>query len=209
MTSAQMVKDMIGRALAAVRLPFRAVLGALNGKTAVQLAQGTALSGEKLEAVELFQHFGFTSGVTAGSERIVLTLGGKTAHSIIVATENGAYRVQVSAGEVCVYNQWGAKITLKKEKIIEADCDHFVLKAKEDVSIQTKSYTVQAGAGVQYQTPNFSLGTSGGGSVTASMKANLALDGTLTSTGDQIAGDVSTAHHTHQGDSGGTTGEPQ
>ena len=31
MTTAQMIKDIIARALAAVRLPFRAVLGGLNG----------------------------------------------------------------------------------------------------------------------------------------------------------------------------------
>ena len=143
MTTAQMIKDAIARALAAVRLPFRAVLGGLNGKPGVQLAQGDALNGEKLEASEVFQQFGFTSGVPAGSELIVLPLGGKTAHSVIIATENGAYRVQVGGGEVCVYNQWGAKITLKKEKIIEVDCDHFIVKAKEDVLMQTKSYTPQ------------------------------------------------------------------
>ena len=91
MTTAQMIKDAIARALAAVRLPFRAVLGGLNGKPGVQLAQGDALNGEKLEASEVFQQFGFTSGVPAGSELIVLPLGGKTAHSVIVATENGAY----------------------------------------------------------------------------------------------------------------------
>ena len=50
MTTAQMIKDAIARALAAVRLPFRAVLGGLNGKPGVQLAQGDALNGEKLEA---------------------------------------------------------------------------------------------------------------------------------------------------------------
>ena len=133
MTTAQMIKDAIARALAAVRLPFRAVLGGLNGRPGVQLAQGDALNGEKLEASEVFQQFGFTSGVPAGSELIVLPLGGKTAHSVIVATENGAYRVQVGSGEVCIYNQWGAKITLKNEKIIEVECDHFIIKAKEDI----------------------------------------------------------------------------
>ena len=59
MTTAQMIKDAIARALAAVRLPFRAVLGGLNGKPGVQLAQGDALNGEKLEASEVFQQFGF------------------------------------------------------------------------------------------------------------------------------------------------------
>lgn len=214
MTTAQMIKDAIARALAAVRLPFRAVLGGLNGKPGVQLAQGDALNGEKLEAAELFQQFGFTSGVPAGSELIVLPLGGKTAHSVIVATENGAYRVQVGGGEVCVYNQWGAKITLKKEKIIEVDCDHFIVKAKEDVLMQTKSYTVQADAGVTYQTPGLAYGgppaaATPPGRTVARITGDMHLDGEITTTGDQTAAGISTAHHTHQGDSGGTTGEPQ
>ncbi len=214
MTTAQMIKDAIARALAAVRLPFRAVLGGLNGKPGVQLAQGDALNGEKLEAAELFQQFGFTSGVPAGSELIVLPLGGKTAHSVIVATENGAYRVQVGGGEVCVYNQWGAKITLKKEKIIEVDCDHFIVQAKEDVLMQTKSYTVQADAGVTYQTPGLAYGgaasrSHAAGRTVARITGDMHLDGEITTTGDQTAAGISTAHHTHQGDSGGTTGEPQ
>lgn len=214
MTATQMIKDAIARALAAVRLPFRAVLGGLNGKPGVQLAQGDALNGEKLEAAELFQQFGFTSGVPAGSELIVLPLGGKTAHSVIIATENGAYRVQVGGGEVCVYNQWGAKITLKKEKIIEVDCDHFIVKAKEDVLMQTKSYTVQADTSVTYQTPGLAYGgtadrSRAAGRTVARITGDMHLDGEITTTGDQTAAGISTAHHTHQGDSGGTTGEPQ
>lgn len=170
-----------------------AVLGGLNGKPGVQLAQGDALNGEKLEASEVFQQFGFTSGVPAGSELIVLPLGGKTAHSVIIATENGAYRVQVGGGEVCVYNQWGAKITLKKEKIIEVDCDHFIVKAKEDMLMQTKSYTVQADAGVTYQTPGLAYGgpqaaAAPPGRTVARITGDMHLDGELTTTGDQTAG---------------------
>jgi hypothetical protein len=44
----------------------------------------------------------------------------------------------------------------------------------------------------------------GGGAGAYSIKGALALDGSLTSTGDQIAEGVSTAHHTHPG-----TGEPE
>ena len=48
----------------------------------------------------------------------------------------------------------------------------------------------------------------GGGAGRYAIKGDLALDGSLTSTGDQVAEGKSTAHHTHPGDSGGTTGEP-
>ena len=107
----------------------------------------------KLEAAELFQQFGFTSGVPAGSELIVLPLGGKTAHSVIVATENGAYRVQVGGGEVCVYNQWGAKITLKKKKDHRGGLRSLYRESQRRRADADKSYTVQADAGVTYQTP--------------------------------------------------------
>lgn len=205
MTTAQMIKDAIARALAAVRLPFRAVLGGLNGKPGVPACARRRLNGEKLEAAELFQQFGFTSGVPAGSELIVLPLGGKTAHSVIVATENGAYRVQVGGGEVCVYNQWGAKITLKKEKIIEVDCDHFIVKAKEDVLMQTKSYTVQADTSVTYQTPGLAYGGTAGrsraaGRTVARITGDMHLDGEITTTGVRRRRAFQPAHHTHQGD---------
>ena len=113
-----------------------------------------------------------------------------------------------------LHNQWGAKITLKKEKIIEVDCDHFIVKAKEDVLMQTKSYTVQADAGVTYQTPGLAYGGTAGrsraaGRTVARITGDMHLDGELTTTGDQTAAGISTAHHTHRGDSGGTTSEPQ
>lgn len=103
---------------------------------------------------------------------------------------------------------------MKNEKIIEVECDHFIIKAKEDISIQTKSYTVQADTGVTYQTPSLAYGGAAGrsraaGRTVARITGDMHLDGELTSTGDQVAAGISTAHHTHQGDSGGTTGEPQ
>jgi hypothetical protein len=48
----------------------------------------------------------------------------------------------------------------------------------------------------------------GGAAGAYSIKGALSLDGALDSTGDQTAAGISTAHHTHPGDSGGTTGEP-
>ena len=90
---------------------------------------------------------------------------------------------------------------------------HLEIDADEDATITTKKYTVNASEGVAYNTPSYQLGSEGGGCA-AQMNANLAIkgntkqDGTITSTGDQVAAGVSTAHHTHPGDSGGTTGAP-
>lgn len=204
----QRMQSMINRALAAVRQPFRAKLTGLNSAPGVQLAQADALAGEQLQAAELFQHFGFTSAPPAGTQCIVLPLGGKTAHAIIVATENGAYRVQaLQGGEVCVYNQWGASITLKKEKIVEVECDHFRVNAKESITMETKLWQATASTGTTFASPSLAIGGMGGVKAQASLDANLQTTGDVTSQGDHVAGGISLRHHHHPGDSGGVTGE--
>lgn len=204
-----MIESRIRRALSALRLPFRARLTALNGAPGLQLAQGQALAGEQLQAVEMVQQFGFTSGVPAGSQLIVLPLAGRTAASVIIATENGSFRVQVGSGETCVYNQWGAKITLKNEKIIEVECDHFIVKAKESIDMQTKTWTAQASEGTTFTSPSLTFGGKDGATASAKLSANMDVQGQIVSTADQVAGGISQTQHTHTGDSGGTTGPPK
>lgn len=209
MNITDMIESRIRRALNALRLPFRARLTALNGAPGLQLAQGQALAGEQLQAVEMVQQFGFTSGVPAGSQLIVLPLAGRTAASVIVATENGSFRVQVGAGETCIYNQWGAKITLKNEKIIEVDCDHFIVKAKESIDMQTKTWMAQASEGTTFTSPSLTFGGMDGATASAKLAANMDVQGQIVSTADQVAGGISQITHTHPGDSGGTTGPAQ
>ena len=48
----------------------------------------------------------------------------------------------------------------------------------------------------------------GGGKANFKMTGDIDQDGSHTSSGDQVAGGKSLMHHTHPGDSGGTTGEP-
>ena len=171
------------------------------------------------------QQFGFTSGVPADSQLIVLPLQGRTVASVIVATENGAFRVQVGSGETCISNQWGAKITLKEEKIVEVDCDHFVVKAKESISLQTKEYSAEATTQSTVKTPRIHLETnaisqapySNDGTVpTITTKGNIQHEGNITqqgshtSTGDQVAGGISQINHLHTGIQPGNsnTGKP-
>lgn len=91
---------------------------------------------------------------------------------------------------------------------------HLVIRAQEDVRVETKSYAVRASQGVSYETPSFGLGGTSGG-CTANIAADMAIignttqQGTITASGDVTAEGISTAHHTHPGDSGGSTGEPR
>ena len=74
-----------------------------------------------------------------GSDCVVVPLGGKTSHGIIVTTTNGAYRITgLSDGETAVYNADGAKMVLKKGRVIEIDCDKLNIKAPGGVNITSE-----------------------------------------------------------------------
>lgn len=131
----KLMSEAIARAMAGVRLGFRARLSGLGPGAGSQLAQVEALSGERLQALELYQHFGFTSGPPPGTQVILLPLGGRTSHSVIVATEHGAYRLDVQSGEACLYSMWGDKIHIKKEEV-EVATRHVVITAPDGVDLQ-------------------------------------------------------------------------
>jgi len=128
----------IDRALSAIRRPFRAVLTAIRLVTAIQLVQADAMAGEQLQEAELIQHYGFTSAPLNGSQMVVLPLGGKTAHGIIIATEHGSYRFKLTAqGEVALYTDEGDHIYLKRGRVVEIDTATLLVKASTKVRFET------------------------------------------------------------------------
>lgn len=124
------VDQRIRSALRGIRLAFRGRLTRVKSDLSIQQVQVNGLAGEKLQDAELFQHFGFTSCPPAGTQCIVLPIGGQTSHSIIIATENGAYRLQVASGEVAIYSDEGAFVHIKKGRIVEVECDEYHVKTK-------------------------------------------------------------------------------
>lgn len=117
MSPVKVIDERIRRKLAGIRLAFRGVLTLVKAAGAVQLVQLDGLSGERLQDAELFQQFGFTSNPPAGTMCVVLPLGGRTAHGIVIATEHGTYRLQnLASGETALYNQWGDHILLGADR---------------------------------------------------------------------------------------------
>ena len=109
----------IKRHLGQIRQAFRGIGKRVNSAPAVQLVQGEALSGEQLQAAELMQQYGFTSKPPAGFMYVAVPVGGKTAHSIIVATEHGTYRLKnLADGEIAIYDDLGQKVHLKRDRIL-------------------------------------------------------------------------------------------
>lgn len=217
----QEVDERIRRALRAVRLPYRARLTSRNDAPSLQLAQADALAGEQAQAVEILQQFGFTSGIPAGSDLIVLPLAGRTEASVIIATENAACRLKVGPGEVRMYSQEGAYIHIKSGRVVEMDCDELRIAVKNGVTLTAgQGVNISAGGGITLDTPrtavtgNLTATGERGGQVemTADMtlRGNMTQTGGITSSGDHVAGGVSLTGHTHTGvqPGGGSTGTP-
>ncbi len=142
----------IRSALRGIRLAFRGRLTRVKSDLTIQQVQLKGLAGEQLQDAELFQHFGFTSCPPAGTQCIVLPIGGQTSHSIIIATENGAYRLQVASGEMAIYSDEAAYVHIKRGRIVEVECDEYLVNTKK-YTVKAEDYDVTATAGANFETP--------------------------------------------------------
>lgn len=117
------VKKYIDRALKQVRPAFRGVTSLLNTAGQVGVAQIKGVASEVLNNIPVFQHFGFTSALPDNSDVIVLPLLGRSGLSVIIASENGKFRLKgLVKGETAIYDAQGKYILLRKDGgiIIEA-----------------------------------------------------------------------------------------
>lgn len=206
----------IQRVLTTIRQPFRAKLSRITSKGGVMTAQLDGLAPETLQSLEVFQHYGITSVPPEGAMAIVIPVGGKTSHGIVVATEHSAYRMQaLESGEVAIYTDEGASIVLRKGKIIQVTCDDFqldcktcTLKAGESVTIDTPQVTATQNAtvkGLLTGSGGMSIsGDNGKGSVASFAGSISHTSGTIASVSVKING-VEVDKHNHttpDGDSG-------
>ncbi|HDT1354230.1 TPA: phage baseplate assembly protein [Citrobacter freundii] len=148
------VDQRINAALNRIRNAFRGVITRVNSAGAAQTIQGKGLGPEPLQDIELFQHYGFTSNPLPGTMAIILPINGKTSHGIVIATEHSRYRLkELKPGEVALYTDEGCNIVLKRGKIIEANCDDFIVNAKNKYSVNTADYNVNATNKANFDTP--------------------------------------------------------
>ena len=102
-----------------VRAAFRGKITLVVSSEPVQRVQLGGLADESLQDLEHLQEFGFSSNPPAGSDAVVIPLGGNTSHGVIVATQHGSFRVKnLKPGETAIFSSEGAKIVIKQGKII-------------------------------------------------------------------------------------------
>ncbi|MGE4848761.1 phage baseplate assembly protein V [Yersinia enterocolitica] len=209
------VDGRINTALNRIRKAFRAVLTRVNSGGQIQTVQARALAGEQLQDNELFQHYGFTSNPLPGTMAVILPLGGATSHGIVIATEHGAYRLKgLKSGEVALYTDEGAKIVLKRGRIIDVECDTYRVKCKnyevdaeEEAYFNTPMVTASQQVTVQAKiTGNGGMAIKGG--TGAAFEGNIGqTGGNYTTDGDVQAGNISLTGHHHIDSMSGDTSD--
>lgn len=227
----QIISQRINQALARIRQAFRIRLGATDSAAAVQRIQAQGIGNENLQGAELFQHYGFTSHPQPGTMGIVLPLGGVSSHGIVIATEHGAYRLKsLRPGEVALYTDEGAKIVLRRGKLIEADCETFRVNCTDfevnskQATVNCDTWTATASDNATFTTPELSTSEkltaqgliSGNGGMSVKGGKGSRFEGNLNQTGGSFKtdGDVSTArtslngHRHSNGHDGAPTGGP-
>lgn len=198
----------IKQAFNTVRQGFRGKVARVQAGGGVQKIQVEGLDGETVQDLEHAENFGFTSNPPAGSDCVVVPLGGKTSHGIIVTTTNGAYRITgLSDGETAVYNADGAKMVLKKGRVIEIDCDKLNIKAPNGVNITSEKVECSAVLTAQGQiNGNGGMAVQGGSGTTFTGNVNMVGDlhttGELTNNGKDVG-----STHKHTETNGSETGE--
>lgn len=202
----QKVKQVAQGVQESFRSAFRGVINLVNSADGIQKVQVSGLADETIVDVEFMQQFGLTSVPPAGTQVVVIPMGGATTHSVVVATENGSFRVKnLKGGEVAVYDQSGSSIVLHNGKLIEVECDRFVLNCKE--------YSINATSSAKFDTPlletsqvmtaqgqingNGGMAVQGGSGATFSGNV-VQSGGSFETSGDVKAGSVSLKNHAHQ-----------
>lgn len=180
----QQIKKQAESVSGMVRQAFRGTLNLMSSLDGIQKTQVSGLADETLSDVELMQHFGFTSVPPAGTQAVIIPIGGATSHGIVIATENGQYRIlNLQDGEAAVYDKSGSSIILRQGKLVEINCDNLVINAKSKTTIKTPVIDTTAAINAD-------------GAISA--KGNVSSQGNVSAQGDVSAGNTSLTNHAHR-----------
>ncbi|MCF5056794.1 phage baseplate assembly protein V [Pseudomonas proteolytica] len=124
------------------RMLVRGTVVLVDSARKLQALQMRLTAGEVKDGLEHFEPYGFTSNPLAGAEGIAAFIGGDRSHGVLLVVADRRYRVQgMEPGEVAIYTDEGAKIHLKRGRIIDIEADVINFKASTAVNFDTPAIT--------------------------------------------------------------------
>lgn len=115
-------------------LVSRGVVNFVNDSLKQQNLQVSLLADETADDIERFQNYGHTSVPPAGSEAIVLSVGGVRQHLVAIAVDSRGVRLgNLESGDSALYHLEGHNILLTKDGVIRIECKKLEVVAEESV----------------------------------------------------------------------------
>jgi phage baseplate assembly protein V len=96
----------------------RARVTRVNDAPGIQELQLEVLAGEARDRCERFQQYGFGSHPKTDAEAVVLFVGGRRDHALVLVTEDRRYRLHLAEGEVAIFTDEGDRVHLKRGGVI-------------------------------------------------------------------------------------------
>ena len=88
----------------------------MSDDTPLQLVDIDGQGDEKFQDVERVQPYGLTSVPEAGSETVVIHIGGLREHPVAIVIDSSEHRITgLKPGEVCLYSKHGQTILLNED----------------------------------------------------------------------------------------------
>ena len=160
----------------------RAIVTAVTDSLNRQGLQLKVLADEAADDVERFQNYGHTSVPPAGSEAIVLGVGGARAGLVAIVVEDKSVRPKdLEAGDNCLYHLEGHRIILRKDGRLELEAKTVIISTSEKLTIMSPDTEIQG---------------------------PLHVTGEITSDTDVKTGTTSLKGHKHNESGGGQTSAP-
>ena len=124
-----------------MRRVFRGIIDAVV-EGAIKRISLKGVAGEQLSDREIFQHYGFTSRPLAGAEGIVIREGNCF---YVIAEDDRRYRIALEDGEVCIFDDQGQAVHLKRDKHIHIyGAEKLTADIAKDVIVNTTRAQINA-----------------------------------------------------------------
>lgn len=137
------LQSLINRALQPIRekishAVMRAIVSAVDDSKSMQLLKISCADDDATEDVEHPQEYGLSSVAPSGGEAVAVRIGGRSDDLLsLISSYSKSRPKNLNSGEVCLWSDFGQKITLKKDgsiSIVPASGKKIILDAETEIS---------------------------------------------------------------------------